>query len=109
MAKTRRPYTVSLCGPGIRLRLETDRHTCLELAEIVTVIVHGNATGQSSASTDPSLLPSPSDLDHDELHAFNHKNAPGALRALYETLCDDLLDDARQALDDEKRRRAEAS
>lgn len=67
------------------------------------------ASVSSTSSASASMLPSPSDLSHDELHAFNHKNAPGALRALYQTLCDDLLDDARMALDEEKRRRSDAS
>lgn len=105
-----RPCIVSLRGPGIRLRLEIDRPTCVELAAMVATIVHANsAPAPEQPSAPGSVLPSTSDLSHDDRHAFNHQFAPDALRELYKTLCDDLLGDAQLALDEERRRRTNAS
>lgn len=105
-----RSYVVSLRGPGVCLRLEIDRPTCIELAGMVATIVHANSTSeQPSTPVSAPLLPSSPELSHDEQHAFNHRFAPDALRGLYKTLCDDLLGDAQLALDEEKRRRTNAS
>jgi hypothetical protein len=106
------PCVVSLRGPGIRLRLEIDRPTCVELAAMVATIVHANVAPSpepSAVAVSASVLPPSPELNHDERHAFNHRFAPDALRELYKTLCDDLLGDAQLALDEEKRRRAGAS
>ena len=97
------PCVVSLRGPGIRLQLEIDRRTCVELAAMVATIAHANAAPEQRAA--PVSL----ELSPDELHDFNHRHAPDALRALYKTLCDDLLGDAQLALDEERRRRTNAS
>jgi len=51
----------------------------------------------------------PTQMDPETLHRYHHEHAPGALRELYRTLCDQLLDDAQAALNEEKARRADAS
>jgi hypothetical protein len=100
------PCVVSLHGPGVRLRLEVDRRTCLELAVMIATIA--NDASEQLAPISAVISPS-SELSPEEQHAFNHRHAPEALRGLYKTLCDDLLGDAQQALDEEKRRRTNAS
>jgi hypothetical protein len=99
----RRPYVLSLSGPGARLRLELDRTSFTYAMAWVGGLFGGEPPRDDDDDDDDE------DLSLEEAHALDHEHAPVALREMLKGLCPELLEDAEQAIAEEKRRRIEAS
>jgi hypothetical protein len=98
----RRPYVLSLSGPGTKLRLELDRHSFAHAMAWVGGLFGG---GEHEHGDGDDF----EDLDTEEQHMRTHEQAPVAIRAMLKGLCPELLEDAEQAIAEEKRRRIDAS
>lgn len=116
----RRPYVLSLRGYGTDVRLDIDRAAARRLLAWIGQDfgewIEFEPTPVSSPAPPPPApthreieVVSTAHMEPDARHAFHHEHAPEALRSLYRELCDQLLDDAQIALDEEKRRRSTAS